>query len=133
MDITIKTTAGKKFIYRDGVVVGYAFKWGNGRWGIFNLDDENLGSDSYATLADVRVNYEDVITWIGFGTIARNRLSQQSQYASRMIDGRHGSPNLGDGLRFRGDPADYHDIKIHRDDIETFVGRVLSWRLQNEE
>lgn len=60
-----------------------------------------------------------------FGDIARERLSQQCQYASRYVTGRHDEyPNLGEGLRFQNlDDSNYHAIMIHRDDVEEFVKR----------
>ena len=67
--------------------------------------------------------------WVEFGSVARNRCFEQCQYASRAIDGRHGYPNLGEGLRFRDERgrdlnlSDYHFIQIHVDDVETFVRR----------
>ncbi len=66
--------------------------------------------------------------YISFGDVARGRLHEQSQYASRYVDGRHGDPNLGTGLRFSGDPKDYHFLKIHQDDVEEFVRRVEAHR-----
>ena len=48
----------------------------------------------------------------------------QNQYVSRYIDGRHGSPELGKGLRFDGDPKDYHNVLIHKDDLAEFQTRV---------
>lgn len=66
--------------------------------------------------------------FVRFGDVAIGRLNQQCQYASRFVDGRHGYPNLGDGLRFRGRTTDYHTLMIHRDDVETFVDRVAAWR-----
>lgn len=61
--------------------------------------------------------------WVRFGDVARERCGQQAQYASRAIDGRLGYPNLGVGLRFKGDPRDYHRVLIHADDVEEFVRR----------
>ena len=67
-----------------------------------------------------------------FGDIAYDRCGMQCQYASRYIDGRiEGYPNLGDGLRFTGDPRDYHSVRIHRDDVETFVTRLTEYRARN--
>ena len=66
--------------------------------------------------------------FVHFGNVARGRLNQQCQYASRYVDGRHGYPNFGKGLRFRGTPSDYHVLEIHKDDVETFVDMVLNYR-----
>lgn len=63
-----------------------------------------------------------------FGDIARQRLNEQCQYISRYVDGRHGCPNLGQGLRFEGDPHNCHSLRIHVDDVEEFVRRVQNHR-----
>lgn len=69
--------------------------------------------------------------FVEFGLVAHGLLKQQSQYASRYIDGVIGdSPNLGEGLRFKGDPRDYHFVKIHKDDIAEFVKRVREYKSQ---
>lgn len=68
--------------------------------------------------------------WVRFGDVARRRCGEQAQYASRAIDGRDGYPHLGAGLRFRGDPRDYHFVLIHADDVETFVAR---WKANKEQ
>ena len=68
--------------------------------------------------------------WVRFGDVARRRCGEQAQYASRAIDGEDGYPHLGAGLRFRGDPRDYHFVLIHADDVETFVAR---WKANKEQ
>lgn len=63
-----------------------------------------------------------------FGDFCRSRLGQQCQYGSRYIDGRlEGYPNLGEGLRFKGDPSDYHFVRIHRDDMDEFERRYKEY------
>ena len=53
----------------------------------------------------------------------------QAQYASRYIDGAiPGWPNLGEGLRFKGEASNYYSVKIHKDDIEEFVKRVRDYQ-----
>lgn len=66
--------------------------------------------------------------WQSVGDICRKRLGMQAQYGSRYVDGRHGYDNCGEGLRFKGEPEDYHCIRIHPEDVETFVQRVLDTR-----
>ncbi len=61
--------------------------------------------------------------YVSFGGVATGQLREQCQYASRAISGVHGYPCLGDGLRFIGDPSDYHFVLIHEDDVEEFVRR----------
>lgn len=69
--------------------------------------------------------------FVNFQDIALDLLNTQSQYASRYVDGRiDGYPNLGKGLRFAGDPADYHELKIHKDDLAEFVIRVRDYKSQ---
>lgn len=79
--------------------------------------------------------------WVDFGDVAHGRCGMQSQYCSRYVDGRHDSPCLGDGLRFRHrypqpngsrevDAKDYHCIEIHRDDVNEFARRVNEHRRQ---
>lgn len=59
-----------------------------------------------------------------FGDIAIDILEQQCQYASRYVDGKFtGYPNLGEGLRFRGNTDDYHALLIHSEDIPKFLKR----------
>lgn len=62
-----------------------------------------------------------------FGDFARDSLGEQCQYASRHIDGRmEGYEALGEGLRFQNvGSGDYHDIRIHRDDMAEFGGRYI--------
>jgi hypothetical protein len=65
--------------------------------------------------------------YVDFGDVARDMLNEQCQYISEYVDGRHGRPALGDGLRIVGDPCDYHGLKIHKDDVEEFVSRVTAY------
>ena len=68
--------------------------------------------------------------YVKFGDIvAHGHLDGQTQYISRYIDGKiDGWPNLGEGLRFKGDPGNYHDVTIHKDDVDEFVRRVREHR-----
>ena len=68
--------------------------------------------------------------WVRFGEVARDRCGEQAQYAARAIDGRCDYPHLGAGLRFRGDPRNWHFVLIHADDVETFVER---WKANEEQ
>lgn len=71
--------------------------------------------------------------YVYLGDIARGLLGMQAQYASRYLDGalpELGYPNFGESLKLKdvfknGKPSgNYHDYKIHKDDIETFIQRV---------
>lgn len=78
--------------------------------------------------------------YVDFGDIARGRLQQQCQYAVRYtginLNGEYspeywesfGYKSLGENLRFIGDSGNYHSMKIHKDDVEEFVERYLSYQ-----
>ena len=70
--------------------------------------------------------------YVEFGEIARRRCDEQAQYCSRTIDGFLEYPNLGEGLRFRGDPRDYHFVEIHKDDVEEFVTRWKAYKARQK-
>lgn len=66
--------------------------------------------------------------FVNFGEVSRGILSRQAQYGSQFIHGSiEGYPNLGQGLRFKGDPYDYHNVRIHKDDIEEFARRYSAF------
>lgn len=67
--------------------------------------------------------------FVDFGDVARLMLDMQCQYASYYIRGAGGLPKLSEGLRIQGDPADYHSLLIHRDDVKTFVSLVEAHRV----
>lgn len=56
---------------------------------------------------------------------ASDRLNEQNQYTARYLEGTDNFPDLGRNIRYGGDPADYHNVKIHEDDVATFVARIL--------
>lgn len=71
----------------------------------------------------------DLEGYVSFPAIATGELRQQAQYASRYVDGViEDYPNLGEGLRFKGDPSDYHSLRIHKDDVQEFVQRVTLYK-----
>ena len=93
-----------------------------------------------ASVIDKAILAAEDAVWVDFGRVAHDRLKMQCQYASHYIDGRNGSPNFGEGLRWREhstrgpvDARDYHDIDIHRDDVETFVERVNQYRRETRQ
>jgi len=65
--------------------------------------------------------------YVKFGDIARGEMDMQSQYAARYVHGVLGDPNLGEGLRFKGNYDDYHFMKIHHEDIEEFLKRFREY------
>ena len=68
--------------------------------------------------------------YVPFGGVAIEQCGEQCQYVSRYIQPHGpGAPDLGEGLRFRGDPRDYHDLWIHKDDVTEFVRRYKVHKL----
>lgn len=65
---------------------------------------------------------------VDFGEMARSVLSQQCQYASYYVSGVAGRPRLADDLRVDGDEYNYHSLRIHQDDVRSFVERVNTER-----
>ena len=62
---------------------------------------------------------------------ATRKCGLSNQYGSSYILGTDNKPACGEGLRFRNWPnqgSDYHNIQIHRDDVDTFVERVQGYR-----
>ena len=62
-------------------------------------------------------------------SFATQELKRQSKNIASLLDGEEGtSPeyNLGEGLRYKGSSGNYSDMKIHIDDLETFIERVRS-------
>lgn len=70
---------------------------------------------------------------VSLGDVCRQKLGMQCQYGSRYADKQQCEDNpesyCGDGLRITGTTADYHGMKIHKDDVETFVSRVKAYKL----
>jgi hypothetical protein len=64
----------------------------------------------------------------GFVPFNNFRELGQNQYAARYADDsldRFGYPNLGIGLRWKNlESGNYHDLKIHIDDLAEFHDRV---------
>ena len=65
----------------------------------------------------------------GYVPFNADRSLGQNQYASRYAHGRiNGYPNLGEGLRWKKlDSGNYHEIRIHLDDLEEFHRRVREY------
>lgn len=52
----------------------------------------------------------------------------QNQYVAGYFDGRDGRPILSYGLRWTGTSEDYHEILIHKDDVEIIADRIKHYR-----
>ena len=72
--------------------------------------------------------------FVRFGDVSRKILNKQCQYGVAYAFGDESCdcPNLGEGLRITGDPGNYHDVKIHKDDIDEFVKRYRSYKESQE-
>lgn len=98
--------------------------------GVDDVDLDNTGDMTIVGVAEDKVEDCSIDIYVDFGDVSRQQLGEQCQYGSRYIDGRiDGYPNLGHGLRFKGYDSNgrinnYHDMKIHRDDVAEFVRRV---------
>lgn len=77
--------------------------------------------------------------YVEFGEVARGRLGMQCQYSSRYLTGIGRSPRLAEDLRWHGgeidtlwrqldSSGDYHRLRLHRDDVDEFVDRVIAHR-----
>jgi hypothetical protein len=81
---------------------------------------------------------EDIVNYLSFGDICREQLNMQCQYGSRYADpvwstnsareAGNWYPDCGKDLRILGSSAQYHSMRIHKDDIDTFVKRVKFYK-----
>jgi hypothetical protein len=71
--------------------------------------------------------------YLRFETVIMERLNEEGQYVSRFVDGALGCPELGTGLRFKGNSAQFVTLKIHRDDVDTFIERYLDYKEQKKQ
>ena len=72
----------------------------------------------------------DADGFVDFGDVARLLLNMQCQYASYYLRGAAGFLDLSEGVRIQGDPADYHSLLIHRDDVAGFVAQAQAHRAE---
>ena len=81
-----------------------------------------------------RVFKADENGFVNFGDVSRQILEKQCQYGVSYAFGDKDCdcPNLGEGLRITGDPGNYHDVRIHKDDIDEFVRRYEAYQEQQK-
>lgn len=65
----------------------------------------------------------DSSEYVYFGDSVRKACNEQCQYLARHLAGVHGSEDLGSDLRWFGSLGDYHDVMIHKGDVDTFIQR----------
>lgn len=102
------------------------------------------GAVEYHVVANATDNHpieaDEFSEFANFGDVCRNRLGMQCQYGSRYVnpdfsaesakEAGHFVPYLGEGLRIKGKPDNYHSLEIHTDDVDEFVSRVARHKLQ---
>ena len=93
------------------------------------MNFEQPQQENSVEILGMRFKYDDD-GMVKFGDVARGLLNQQCQYASEYVTGIGNSPTFADDLRISGDKTFYHGLKIHKDDIVTFVNRVQEYRIE---
>jgi hypothetical protein len=68
--------------------------------------------------------------FVSFGSVAGVRCNKDTQYCVCFVDVRFCPqyPDLGKGLKFSGDMGQYHELRIHIDDVDEFVRRYRKYR-----
>lgn len=90
-----------------------------------------LGGQSLENFSSARPKFaQDSEGFVKFGDVSRSLLHQQSQYSSRYLGGweKDGYPNLANGIRLKGQLDNYHDLRIHADDVEELVRRIQDYK-----
>lgn len=85
------------------------------------------GFNKIPSIKEKYISKADPEGYLPIGIFATQELSRQSKSIAGLLDGEDGtSPeyNLGEGLRYKGTSGNYSDMKIHIDDLETFIDRV---------
>jgi len=70
--------------------------------------------------------------YVNFGDVCRGQLGIQCQYGMYYLEGLGGYPNLSEGIRIKGDINWWHELKIHKDDVDEFVRRVRKLREESQ-
>ncbi len=72
--------------------------------------------------------------FVKFGDVSRKLLNKQCQYGVTYAFGDESCdcPNLGKDLRITGDPGIYHDVKIHKDDVDEFIRRYEAYKKEQK-
>jgi hypothetical protein len=65
--------------------------------------------------------------YLDFGGVAHGLMGLSTDQASHFVDGIHGFPCLGKGLRFHGDPSIPRSLRIHLDDMDEFIARFRNF------
>ena len=71
--------------------------------------------------------------FVSFGDVTRKM--GKAQYLSRFVDSNQrlhedGTPFFSE-IRVEGDPDDYHNLRIHADDVRPFVEKWIEYKKQS--
>jgi hypothetical protein len=79
------------------------------------------------TIKDKYISKVNNEGYLRLGDISRGEFgNRQIKNVASLLDGSEGV-NLGQGLKYKGDSGNYSDMKIHIDDLESFVEKVKSF------
>ena len=79
------------------------------------------------SIRDRYLGKADAQGYVSIGDFATTELHRQSKNIASFLDGDEGQMpeyNFGTGLKYKGNSGNYSDMKIHIDDLETFINRV---------
>ena len=89
---------------------------------------ENISEPKFIKISEVALEV-DSDGFVSLGDVSRGLLKMQGQYGARYADDLDSDyPNFGKDLRIKGNAGNYHDMKIHADDIEEFVSKVRNYK-----
>jgi cold shock CspA family protein len=132
----------RKFVPGEGKNYGFIEPDAGGRSVFFHIHHFNGRDQGRVPNAGDRVVFErskierrgpkvrefDFDPFISFGDVCHEKLSMTLQSGAEYVGGfLERTPDLSDNLRFQGDRAMYHSLRIHRDDVPRFVQRVKKW------
>lgn len=84
-----------------------------------HFESSNI-KDRYLPMADLE-------GYVNVGSFATKEINRQAKSVASLIDGEEETePDyfLGKDLRYKGCSGNYSDMKIHIDDLETFIERA---------
>jgi len=77
-----------------------------------------------STIKEQYLSKVDSEGYLRLGDISRSEFGgRQVKNIASLLDGSEGI-NLGEGLKYKGNSGNYSDMKIHIDDLESFLERV---------
>lgn len=94
------------------------------------MENFGKGSEEIKPLKNKYKAKADSDGYLYVGEFATQELRRQAKSIAAFLDGDEGTNvdvNLGEDLRFTGKSGNYHDMKIHIDDLDEFVGRVKNY------